>query len=108
MEKITSIEQGVAQYFKLGGLGEAKKYKLIKRKDGEFTDFIEFDGKKYPVFSWRSEPQTASVAGSAKNRMGDSCSFKIRARFRKISGLTDSFTANLTLRSGRSTLKSNT
>ena len=33
MEKVTSIEQGVAQYFKLGGLGEAKEYKLIKRKD---------------------------------------------------------------------------
>ncbi len=87
MEKVTSIEQGVAQYFKLGGLGEAKEYKLIKRKNGEFTDFIEFDGKKYPVFSWRSEPQTASVAGSAKNRMGDSCSFKISGAVPKDFGL---------------------
>lgn len=87
MEKVTSIEQGIAQYFKLDERGEPKKYKLIKKKDGEFTDFIELDGKVYPVFSWRSEPQTASVANSAKNRMGDSCSLKISGAVPKDFGL---------------------
>lgn len=77
MEKITSIEEGVKRLYEVGEYGEVPSFEYYPAKEGEYVDTFKFNGKIYPLFWWRSEPQIASVVNSAKNRMGSACSMKI-------------------------------
>ncbi len=87
MTKITTIEEGVSAIYKKNEFGEVPAWKFVPRQDGDFTDHIEINGELFPVFFWRGEPQTCSIANNAKRGMGSSCSLKISGAISKDVGL---------------------
>lgn len=87
MDKINTIEEGVASIYAKNEFGEVPNWKLIAKKDGEFTDHVEIDGKIYPVFAWRGDPQICYVANNARGNMGSCCSLKISGAISKDFGL---------------------
>lgn len=87
MAKITTIEEGIESIYRKNEFGEVPEWKFIPRTGEEFTDSIELNGETFPVFAWRGEPQTASVANSALRSMGLCRSVKISGAISKTVGL---------------------
>lgn len=77
MTKITTIHEGLKSIYAKNEFGEVPNYEIVARKEGEFTDHLLINGELFPIFYWRCEPQTASVANKAKREMGKCCSLKI-------------------------------
>lgn len=51
------------------------------------TDRVAIDGKTYPLFTWRSDPQKEAVARNAKNNIGGSVSVKISGMIARSYGI---------------------
>lgn len=64
MKKVTSIEEGVKKVLDIYEKTVDEKWRVIKTDD--FTDLVEIDGKTYPLFWWREDPQMSAIAGRAQ------------------------------------------
>ena len=68
MKKCLTIEDGVKSALQLYEIKDETAWKYIPRPSGEYTDFVEINGVKYPLFWWRRDPQIGQIIASAPSK----------------------------------------
>lgn len=77
MENNKSVKDGVLSLLKKNKIDCKVTWEYVKKSRSDLTDFVIIDGKKYPLFYWRCDPQIEAIARNAKNNIGGSVSTKI-------------------------------
>ena len=85
MNKITTIEEGVAKLEKELTERTVKEYKYIPAKENMLADILVCDGEEIPVFWWRYDNQVFPLESSERNI--DSVSCKLNTITTKKNGL---------------------
>ncbi len=85
MKLCRSIEEGVPAVMEAQGAATDKKWSLRPAGEGELTDTVTVEGKEYPFFWWRCDPQVEALRKYAPARKP--CSMKLNRTGRRSEGL---------------------
>lgn len=70
MEKIKTIEEGVARLFVEADL-PSKPFKYIPRGEKAYCDAVEIDGKIVPLYDWRYYVKNSGLYANCDNHLGN-------------------------------------
>ena len=85
MKLCQSIEEGVPAVMEAQGARTDKTWSLVPAGKEDLTDTVVVDGKEYPFFWWRCDPQVAALRRYAPPRKP--CSMKLNRTGRKSEGI---------------------
>ena len=80
-----TVEDGVRNALEIFAMEAEVAWRYIPAKEGDFTDTLELDGVKYPLFWWRCDPQVGAMYSKAPERK--ICSMKLNRVGAKSQGL---------------------
>nr|MBO4518043.1 hypothetical protein [Clostridia bacterium] len=87
METSKSVKDGVISLIDKNKTEITATWDYFKKGANDMTDSVAIDGKTYPLFYWRSDPQIEAIARNAKNNIGGSVSVKISGMVSKNYGV---------------------
>ncbi len=82
-----SVKDGVISLLNKNKTDAVAAWDYLKKGANDMTDGVMIDGKTYPLFFWRSDPQIEAVARNAKNNIGGSVSAKISGMVERSYGI---------------------
>ncbi len=82
-----TVEDGVKSLLKANGESVGVKWEYREKKPDDMTDSLIIDGKAYPIFYWRYDPQVQAIARNAKFNIGGSVSAKTTGLIKREYGI---------------------
>ena len=78
-----AVNDGIGKILDLYECDVKSSFKFYLKKGGYLDEFVEIDGKEYPVFYWRNISALCGMQGKAKRSMGDRSCMKCSVYERK-------------------------
>ena len=85
MKKCLTVEDGVRNALATYDIEPKVQWSLVPAGEGDYTDQLVLDGKVYPLFWWRCDPQVGAMYSKAPDRK--ICSMKLNRAGAKSAGL---------------------
>lgn len=85
IKKCLTVEDGVRNALQTYQVFPTVNWRYLPAGEGEYTDSLELDGVRYPLFWWRSDPQVDTMYEKAAERK--LCSMKLNRTGAKSQGL---------------------
>lgn len=82
-----TVEDGVKSLLKANGESVGITWEYREKTSNDMTDSLIIDGKAYPIFYWRYDPQVQAIARNAKFNIGGSISAKITGLIKRDYGI---------------------
>lgn len=78
-----AVNDGIGKILDLYECDVKSSFKFYLKKGGYLDEFVEIDGKEYPVFYWRNISALCGMQGKAKRSIGDRSCMKCSVYERK-------------------------